>query len=109
MNGFSLPRQHAIVHYPALIQLFAASNVLCSSITESKRIHAVKEPWHQLNRNNALFQMLKTNQHLDQLSAAHVDFTKCGMLNGTLLSSILADRSAYHVGYNFAWSFSNFL
>jgi hypothetical protein len=44
-NGFSLPRQHSIVHYPALIRLFGAPNGLCSSITESKHIRAVKEPW----------------------------------------------------------------
>ena len=44
-NGFSLPRQHSIVHYPGLIRLFGAPNGLCTSITESKHIHAVKEPW----------------------------------------------------------------
>lgn len=88
-NGFSLPRQHAIVHYPALIRLFAAPNGLCSSITESKHIRAVKEPWRRSNRNEALLQMLTTNQRIDQLSAARVDFTKRGMLNGTLLESVL--------------------
>ncbi len=87
---FSLPRQHSMVHYPALIRLFGAPNGLCSSITESKHIRAVKEPWRQSSRNNALFQMLTTNQHLDQLRAAHVDFTQCGMLNGTLLESVVA-------------------
>jgi hypothetical protein len=45
-NGFSLPRQHAIVHYPAVIRLFGAPNGVCTSITESKHIRAVKEPWH---------------------------------------------------------------
>jgi hypothetical protein len=88
-NGFSLPRQHAVMHYPALIRLFGAPNGLCSSITESKHIRAVKEPWRRSNRNEALFQMLTTNQRLDQLSAALVDFTKRGMTNGTLLESVL--------------------
>jgi len=69
-KGFLLLRQHAIVHYPALIRLFGATNGLCTSITESKHIHAVKEPWRQSSRNEALFQMLKTNQHLNQLAAA---------------------------------------
>jgi hypothetical protein len=87
-NGFSLPRQHAIVHYPALIRLFAAPNGLCSSITESKHIRAVKEPWRRSNRNQALFQMLTTNQRIDQLSAARVDFTKRGMLNGSVLGGL---------------------
>ena len=44
-KGFSLPRQHAIPHYPDLIRSFAAPNGVCTSITESKHIRAVKEPW----------------------------------------------------------------
>jgi hypothetical protein len=44
-KGFSLPRQHLIVHYPAVIRLFEAPNSHCTSITESKHIRAVKEPW----------------------------------------------------------------
>jgi hypothetical protein len=95
-KGFSLPRQHSIVHYPALIRLFRAPNGLCSSMTESKHIHAVKEPWRRSSRNNALFQMLTTNQRLDQLAAARVNFTKRGMLNGTLLESALA-ASTYNI------------
>jgi hypothetical protein len=83
-NGFSLPRQHSIVHYPALIQLFGAPNGLCTSITESKHIRAVKEPWRRSNHNEALFQMLVTNQRLDQLAAAHANFSKQGLLSGTL-------------------------
>ena len=99
-NGFSLPRQHAIVHYPALIRLFGAPNGVCTSITESKHIRAVKEPWHCSNQNAALFQMLTTNQRLDQLSAARDDFTERGMLNGTLLESILLSSTyCHHVVY----------
>jgi hypothetical protein len=44
-TGFSLPRQHSMVHYPLLIRNFGSPNGLCSSITESKHIKAVKEPW----------------------------------------------------------------
>lgn len=87
-KGFSLPRQHSIVHYLSLIRLFAAPNGVCSSITESKHIRAVKEPWRRSSRNDALFQMLTTNQRLDQLSAARVEFTKRGMFHGTLLESV---------------------
>ena len=94
-RGFSLPRQHSIVHYPDLIRLFGAPNGLCSSITESKHIRVVKEVWRRSNRNNALFQMLTTNQRLDQLAAAHVDFDSRGMLRGTLMASALA--SAYDI------------
>ncbi|KAG1751047.1 hypothetical protein EDB19DRAFT_1268490 [Suillus lakei] len=42
---FSLPRQHSLQHYARMIRLFGAPNGLCSSITESKHIKAVKEPW----------------------------------------------------------------
>ena len=45
VNTFSLPRQHAMTHYPNLIHLFGAPNGLCSAITESKHIKAVKWPY----------------------------------------------------------------
>lgn len=44
-NGFSLPRQHSLTHYRRNIENFGAPNGLCSSITESKHITAVKKPW----------------------------------------------------------------
>ena len=81
-DGISLPRQHSLVHYVDLIRNFGAPNGLCSSITESKHIRAVKEPWRRSSRNQPLGQMLVTNQRLDQLSAAETDFRKCGMLSG---------------------------
>jgi len=104
-NGFSLPRQHSIVHYPALIRLFGAPNGICTSITESKHIRAVKEPWRRSNRNQALFQILTTNQRLDQLSAARDDFTKCGMLEGTLMESVLSSTYPHSSS---VYNFSNF-
>lgn len=88
-EDFLMPRQHAMVHYPALIRLFGAPNGLCSSITESKHIRAVKEPWRRSSRNEALGQMLVTNQRLDQLAAARSDFGNRGMLDGTCSNSIL--------------------
>jgi hypothetical protein len=42
-NNFSLPRQHSVKHFWLLIQMFGALNGLCSSITESKHIKAVKD------------------------------------------------------------------
>ncbi|KAG5647530.1 hypothetical protein H0H81_007699 [Sphagnurus paluster] len=69
-EDFCLPRQHAMKHYRILIQQFGAPNGLCSSITESKHIKAVKEPWRRSNRNYPLGQMLLTNQHLEKLAAA---------------------------------------
>ena len=81
-DNFLLPRQHSLLHYRSLIQMFGAPNGICSSITESKHIKAVKEPWHHSSKNNALGQMLLTNQHLDKLAAAWVEFSNCGMLEG---------------------------
>lgn len=67
LNDFSMPRQHSLVHHPLLVRLFAAPNGLCTSISESKHISAVKEPWRKSTRNEALGQMLVTNQRRDQL------------------------------------------
>ena len=41
----SLPHQHALQHYISSIMLFSSPNGLCSSITESKHIVAVKNLW----------------------------------------------------------------
>ncbi|KAH9851016.1 hypothetical protein C2E23DRAFT_733502 [Lenzites betulinus] len=84
-DGFSLPRQHSMMHYPFLIQQFGAPNGLCSSITESKHIKAVKEPYRRSNRYEALGQMLITNQRLEKLAAARADFVSRGMLNGSCI------------------------
>jgi hypothetical protein len=83
-DGYSLPRQHSIVHYRHLIQEFGAPNGLCSSITESKHIKAVKEPWRRSSRFEALGQMLSTNQRLDKLAAARVNFQARGMLMASI-------------------------
>lgn len=68
--------------------MFGSPNGLCSSITESKHIKAVKEPWRRSNHYNALGQMLLTNQRNDKLAASTVDFAARGMLDGpiTLIS-----------------------
>ncbi len=60
--NISLPQQHSMTHYSMLIRLFGAPNSLCSSITESKHIKAVKEPWRRSNQYHALLQMLATIQ-----------------------------------------------
>jgi len=79
-KGFSLPRQHALLHYCRLIEDFGAPGGLCSLITESCHITAVKKPWHRSNRYHTLGQMLHTNQWLDKLAAMHSDFISHGML-----------------------------
>lgn len=43
-DGFSLPRQHALVHYVENIKLFGSPNGICSSITESA--HSIRKSGH---------------------------------------------------------------
>ncbi|KAJ6494335.1 hypothetical protein C8R45DRAFT_1135098 [Mycena sanguinolenta] len=82
----SLPRQHALVHYIPGIRLFGSPNGLCSSITESKHIKAVKEPWRRSSRYKALAQMLVTLSRLDKLAALRCLLKARGMLVGTVSS-----------------------
>ncbi|KAJ6607973.1 hypothetical protein B0H10DRAFT_1816789 [Mycena sp. CBHHK59/15] len=79
-DRFSLPRQHSITHYRTNIEDFGAPGGVCSSITESRHITAVKKPWRRSSRYDALSQMLLTNQRLDKLAAARADFVERGML-----------------------------
>ncbi|TFK72006.1 hypothetical protein BDN72DRAFT_855779 [Pluteus cervinus] len=92
LAGFqtSIPRQHALQHYITSIRLFGSPNGLCSSITESKHIKAVKEPWRRSNRYKALIQMLRTIDRIDKLGAACADYTHRGMMRGTTLTYTIA-------------------
>ncbi|TFK91072.1 hypothetical protein K466DRAFT_542342 [Polyporus arcularius HHB13444] len=90
-DGFSLPRQHALVHYVRAIQLFGSPNGLCSSITESRHITAVKRPWRRSNRRQALGQILKTLVRLSQLAALRVDLARRGVLSGSVYHHALRD------------------
>ena len=80
-DGFSLPRQHALVHWVDMIKLFGSPNGVCTSIAESKHIHAVKRPWRASNRNKPLIQILRMNTRLRKLAAARVDFGRRGILD----------------------------
>lgn len=91
-DGFSLPRQHSLKHYHRHIENFGAPNGLCSSITESKHITAVKKPWRRSSHYEALQQMLTINTRVDKLTAAQADFTSRGMLQGTCLGEALRLR-----------------
>ena len=93
-DNFSLPRQHSISHYHFLIQQFGAPNGLCSSITESKHIKVVKDPYHHSSHNELLGHMLLTNQWLNKLEATCVNFATWGMPKGPSLSSVLPNE--YH-------------
>jgi hypothetical protein len=85
-SNFSLPRQHSMKHFRLLIQMFGAPNGLCSSITESKHIKAVKEPYRRSSHFEALGQMLLTNQRIDKLAACRINLTAHGMLDGPCLA-----------------------
>jgi hypothetical protein len=82
----SLPRQHSLMHYIRSIILFGSPNGLCSSITESKHIKAVKEPWRRSSCFKALKQMLLTISRMDKLSAASRAHAELGMMDGTTAS-----------------------
>ncbi|KAJ7162408.1 hypothetical protein C8R46DRAFT_1283311 [Mycena filopes] len=82
----SLPRQHSLTHYPHFIRFFGSPNGLCSSITESKHIKAVKEPWRRSSRYKALPQMLTTISRLDKMAASSISFRARGMMVGTTSS-----------------------
>ena len=88
-TGFSLPRQHSLVHYRRHIENFGAPNGLSSSITESKPITTIKKLWRRSSHHEALKQMLIINTRNDKLAAARIDFSSCGMLDGTCLGEVL--------------------
>ncbi|KAJ7719659.1 hypothetical protein B0H16DRAFT_1794428 [Mycena metata] len=91
-DGFSLPRQHSLVHYRPNIELFGAPGGLCSSITESRHITVVRKPWRRSSRYNALGQMLVTIQRLDKLAAARADFVARGMVAPDCMPAPSADK-----------------
>ena len=84
--SISLPRQHALMHFYNSIHLFGSPNGLCSSITESKHIKAVKEPWRRSSRYHALIQMLQIITRMEKMSALHRIFSDRKMLIGTTSS-----------------------
>jgi hypothetical protein len=85
-DSISLPRQHALKHFYRAIQLFGSPNGLCSSITESKHIKAVKEPWRRSSQYQALIQMLRTIVRMEKIMALRRVFSDRGMLVGTTAS-----------------------
>lgn len=93
-NGFSLPRQHSLVHYVRSIKLFGSPNGLCSSITESKHITAVKRPWRRSSRRNPLLQIITTITRLQKLAAIRVKFNALKMLDGDIIDASVAAAEA---------------
>ena len=97
-SDFNLPRQHSMTHYCELVIKFGAPNGLCSSITESKHIQAVKKPWRRSSKFNALSQMLRTNQRIDNLAASTVDFQARGMLKESIWANYVDPPPPPQVG-----------
>ncbi|KAI6042368.1 hypothetical protein EDC04DRAFT_2866821 [Pisolithus marmoratus] len=62
---------HDAGHYPYLICQFSMPNGLCSSITKSKHIKAVKQPYQHTNHFQALRQILRINERLDKFAAVN--------------------------------------
>lgn len=91
-DSISLPRQHALPHYLTSIPLFGSPNGLCSSITESKHIKAVKEPWCRSSRFRALIQMLRTIIRLEKLAALRRRFLREGLLIGSMAGHFASDH-----------------
>jgi Fe-S cluster biosynthesis and repair protein YggX len=87
--GFSLPRQHSMVHYRSSIEELGAPNGLCSSITESKHITAVKQPWRRSNKNEPMQQMLVNIERLEKLDAARRRFAEQGLLRTAFFTEAL--------------------
>ena len=83
-KDISLPRQHALMHYPDAIELFGSPNGTCSSQTESKHIPVVKDTWRRSSRHKPLPQMLQTITRLDKFTALQHVFKQRGMLSGTI-------------------------
>ncbi len=86
-DGFGLPRQHALVHYGPAIEKFGSPNGLCSSITESKHIAAVKDMWRRSSRHEPIDQMVQCLNRMSKMSAARVEFGRRGMLQGDILNA----------------------
>jgi hypothetical protein len=85
----SLPHQHAFNHYYYLIIAFGSPNGLCSSITESKHIKAVKKPWRQSSCFKVITQIVLTLLRLHKMAAARQRFTSLGMLKGTTTTYVV--------------------
>ncbi|KIK80717.1 hypothetical protein PAXRUDRAFT_15634 [Paxillus rubicundulus Ve08.2h10] len=81
LSRFHQYHKHSLVHYQSMIRTFGAPNGLCTSITESKHIKAVKQLWQHSSKYKVLSQILLTNQCLNKLAASRVDFEARGMLS----------------------------
>ena len=62
----------------------------------SKHIKAVKKPYWRLSCNKPLGQMLITNQQIDKIAAACVDFEAHGMLDSPNMARNIASLLSLH-------------
>ncbi|KAI6043751.1 hypothetical protein EDC04DRAFT_2866238 [Pisolithus marmoratus] len=84
---FSLPQQHAMKHYPYLIHQFGTPNGLCSSITKSKHIKAVKDLAIELNIPqfcDILQHFLQSQLQHDNRDPEDVPLDECPFYDGSV-------------------------
>ncbi len=93
-DDFNLPRQHALIHYIQAIEMFGSPNGLCSSITESKHIDAVKRIWRASSRRTPIAEMVRHLARRSKMAAARVEFGRLGMLHGDVLTAVRLDLGA---------------
>lgn len=79
-EAFNLPRQHSMRHYVDSVREFGAPNGLCSSITESAHIAAVKQTYRRSSRYKALGQMLVSNERIEKLKSLRRTLSAQGSL-----------------------------
>ena len=89
-----------MVHYVESIRKFGSPNGLCSSITESRHITAVKETWRRSSRHEPIDRMVRCLTRLSKIAAARVEFGHRGMLYSDVLTAArleLGDEDANDV------------
>ncbi|KAH9916112.1 uncharacterized protein BXZ73DRAFT_92536 [Epithele typhae] len=84
-DDISLPRQHGLDHMPDAIEQFGSLNGVSTSITETKHIVAVKQPWRASNRGDALPQMLRRIVRVGKINALRVSLSQSGHLQGDIV------------------------
>jgi hypothetical protein len=85
-TGFKLPRQHTLVHFVRGIIMFGSPNGVCTSITKSKHIEAVKKPWRRSNRFQPIGQIIHIITRIGKLAAALIEFGRRGMIPSGLVA-----------------------
>ncbi|KAG1859702.1 hypothetical protein F4604DRAFT_1882719 [Suillus subluteus] len=71
-----------VEHFHTYCTIFQTTGIHFDISLPRQHSLAVKQPWQCSSKCNALSQMLLTNQYLDKLATARINFTMHGMLKG---------------------------